>query len=244
MGFVCTFYPIIRIIKQASSHKDANVTTSRTNTNATASPSHMENPALLDSWRRLNLSVKGQPNQFQRHTQRILFALEHKLYQFLPGALQDLFIALGENGRPLRERMYSLVVPLIDHNDREYFHEWLAHNNDSTLECHRFSGSVLTSKTCQIGEEDSDPYSPLTTGTVIQQGRHAIAYGRVENAEVLLESACAKKRPDTSHVEELMSLYAATRQKEKLSALADNLQTKRFKLSKHWKQVLESSKEW
>jgi len=198
----------------------------------------------LDNWRRLNLSIKGQPKQFQQHSQRILFALQHKLHQFLPGALQDLFIALGKNGRPLRERMYSLVVPLIDHNDREYFHEWLAHDTDSTLDCHRFPGSVLISQTCKNNPVDSEPYSPQTSGSLIEKGRHAIAYGQVEIAEAILETACDKKKPDTSHVEELMSLYAATRQKEKLGVFADKLQKQRFKLSKHWKQVLESSKQW
>jgi len=218
------------------------VTSSSTNPSNTNKQPY--DPALLDNWRRLNLSIKGQPKQFQQHSQRILFALQHKLHQFLPGALQDLFIALGKNGRPLRERMYSLVVPLIDHNDREYFHEWLAHDTDSTLDCHRFPGSVLISQTCKNNPVDSEPYSPQTSGSLIEKGRHAIAYGQVEIAEAILETACDKKKPDTSHVEELMSLYAATRQKEKLGVFADKLQKQRFKLSKHWKQVLESSKQW
>ena len=220
------------------------MTISRTNKRNKASSKHAEDPAVLDSWRRLNLSIKGQPNQFQQHSQRLLFALQYNLHQFLPGALQDLFIALGKKGRPLRERMYSLTVPLIDHNDREYFQEWMAHDSDSTLECHRFPGSVLVSQTCRASSVDTDPYSALTTGNLIEQGRHAIDYGRIEIAESLLESACDKKKPETTYVEELMSLYAATRQKEKLTVLASKLQKQRFKLSKHWKQVLESSKEW
>lgn len=220
------------------------MTNSRTTTNNKASSKHSDDPATLDKWRRLNLSIKGQPVQFQQHSQRILFALENNLQQFLAGALQDLFVALGKNGRALRERMYSLVVPLIDHNDREYFHEWLAQDSDATLECQRFLGSVLISQTCQPSSVDSDPYSSLATGSLIEKGRHAIAHGRIEMAESLLETACGKNKPDTTHVEELMSLYAATRQKEKLSTLANKLQKQRFKLSKHWKQVLESSKEW
>lgn len=220
------------------------MTNSRTNTNSDVLSNNADNSALLDSWRRSNLMIKGQPSQFQQHTQRILFAIQNKLHQFLPGALQDLFIALGKNGRPLRERMYSLVVPLIDHNDREYFHEWLAHDSDSTLECHRFPGSVLISQSCLPSSEDSDPYIPLATGSLINKGRHAIAYGRIETTEDLLEAACDKKKPETEYVEELMSLYAASRQKEKLAVFAEKLQKQRFKLSKHWKQVLESSKEW
>ena len=221
------------------------MTNIRTNTNSDALSNNAVNSALLDSWRRLNLIIKGQPNQFQQHSQRILFAIQNDLHQFLPGALQDLFIALGKNGRSLRARMYGLVVPLIDHNDREYFHEWLAHDSDATLECHRFPGAVLRSTTCLPNtEEDADPYAPLSTGSLINKGRHAIAYGRIELTESLLEAACDKKKPETEYVEELMSLYAATRQKEKLAAFADKLQKQRFKLSKHWKQVLESSKEW
>ena len=220
------------------------MTNSRTNSSSDALLNNPENSALLDSWRRSNLIIKGQPNQYQQHSQRILFAIQNKMHQFLPGALQDLFIALGKNGRPLRERMYSLVVPLIDHNDREYFHEWLAHDSDATLQAHRFPGSVLISNSSLPNSEDTDPYSPLTSGSLINKGRHAIAYGRVEMTESLLEAACDKKKPETEYVEELMSLYAATRQKEKLALFAEKLQKQRFKLSKHWKQVLESSKEW
>lgn len=220
------------------------MTNSRTNPNYQASSMNADESALLDNWRRLNLIIKGQPNQFQQHTQRILFAIQNNLHQYLSGSLQDLFIALGQNGRPLRERMHSLVVPLIDHNDREYFHEWLAHNSDLTLGFHRFPGSVLISLSSQTCDDDTDPYAPLTTGSVIEKGRHAIAYGRIEMTESMLETACNQKKPSTEYVEELMSLYAATRQKEKLSVFAEKLQKQRFKLSKYWKQVLESSKEW
>ena len=66
------------------------MTNTRTNQSSKASFKQTDDPAILDSWRRLNLSIKGQPNQFQQHSQRILFALQHKLHRFLPGALQDL----------------------------------------------------------------------------------------------------------------------------------------------------------
>ena len=222
------------------------MTNSRNKTDTNATSEDVNHANMLNEWRRLNLSIKGQPDNYQRHSQRILFTLQSKLYQFLPGTLQDLFIALGENGRPLRERMFSLVLPLLDQSDREYFHEWLAHDSDKTLQCYRFPGAVLSSTTCIGDTSESDPFVAKASGTLIEMSRHAITYGRVETAQSLLEKAYTNSttKPENSLIEELLSLYAATRQKDRLVKFAESLQQKKFKLSNHWKQVLESAKEW
>ena len=224
------------------------MTNSRKHSENSTQTQEANNTRILDEWRSLSLNLKGQPKNFQLHSERILFALESGLNQFLAGALQDLFIALGSQGRPLRSRMFSLVLPLIDQHDREYFHEWLAHNSDSTLSCYRALGSVLVSQSCDksTSSEESDPFVAKTTGPLIERSRYAIANGRVEDAQALLtkEIHNAKGKPDISLVEELLSLLAATRQKETLETFASSLMQQKFKLSKHWKQVLESSKEW
>lgn len=201
---------------------------------------------MLNEWRRLNLNIKGQTGNYKQHTQRIMLALQSGMHQFLPGALQDLFIALGDKGRPLRTRMYTLVLPLLDQNDREYFHEWLAHDSDKTLPCYRFPGSVLISTTCLGNENELDPFVPKKSGSLIEKSRYAITYGRVETAQAELEGALARTttKPENSLIEELLSLYAATRQKDKLTRFADSLVQQKFKLSNHWKQVLESAKGW
>ena len=222
------------------------MTNSRNKPDTNATSEEVNNANLLNEWRRLSLSINGQPDNYKQQSQRILFALESKLNQFLPGALQDLFIALGNNGRPLRERMYSLVLPLLDQNDREYFHEWLAHDSDQTLHCYRFPGAVLTSNTCIGIESESDPFVMKPSGSLIEKSRYAITYGRVETAQALLEKALTTTttKPENSLIEELLSLYAATRQKDKLINFAESLQKQKFKLSNHWKQVLQSAKEW
>lgn len=222
------------------------MTNSRNTPSNSASTDDVNTTKRLDEWRKLNLSIKGQPGNYKQHSQRILFALESGFNQFLPGALQDLFIALGKNGRPLRSRMYTLVLPLIDQNDREYFHEWLAHDSDETLPCYRFPGSVLISTTCMGNESESDPYLPLQSGGLIEKCRHAMSYGRIETAQANLENAynSSTSKPETRLIEEILSLYAATRQKDKLIQFASNLQQQKYTLSKHWKQVLESAKEW
>ncbi|PID46863.1 MAG: hypothetical protein CSB47_01895 [Proteobacteria bacterium] len=204
------------------------------------------NPALFNTWRHFNLSIKAQPEDYKQHSQRILFALQSGLNKFLSGALQDLFIASGENAHSLRNRMYKLVLPLLDQNDREYFHEWLAHGSDKTLPCYRFPGAVLTSTTCMGSEGEPDPYLPRQTGSLLEKSRHAITYGRIETAQAQLEDAFTRSttKAETSLVEEMLSLYAATRQKDKLIRFADDLKQQKYILSSHWKQVLESTKEW
>jgi hypothetical protein len=221
------------------------VTNSRKHSENTTQAQEANNVRILDEWRSLSLNIKGQPKNYQLHSKRILFAIQSGLNQFLAGALQDLFIALGSQGRPLRARMFGLVLPLIDQHDREYFHEWLSHNSDATLGCYRALGSILVSQTCQQNSTESDPFVAKTSGTLIDQSRHAIAHGRVEEAQAQLTKAIhAIKKPELSLVEELLSLLAATRQKESLETFANSLEQQKFKLSKHWKQVLESSKEW
>lgn len=222
------------------------MTNSRKHSENTTQAQEANNIRILDEWRSLSLNVKGQPKNYQQHSKRILFALQSGLNQFLAGALQDLFIALGSQGRPLRSRMFGLVLPLIDQHDREYLHEWLSHDSDATLGCYRALGSVLVSQTCQQDSAESDPFVAKTSGTLIEQSRYAIAHGRVEEAQAQLTKAIheAKGKPQVALVEELLSLLAATRQKESLETFAHSLAQQKFKLSKHWKQVLESSKEW
>lgn len=222
------------------------MTNSQHKSDINATSAEPNKATMLNEWRRLNLNIKGQPDNYKQHSQRILFALQSGLNQYLPGALQDLFIALGDQGAPLRTRMYSLVLPLLDQNDREYFHEWLAHSSDKTLPCYRFPGSVLISTTCMDYESESDPFVPRASGSLIEKSRHAITYGRVETAQEQLEKAytTTTTKPENSLIEELLSLYAATRQKDRLNSFANSLQQQKFKLSNHWKQVLESAKEW
>jgi len=212
------------------------VTNSHKTSESTAQAQEANNIRILDEWRSISLNLKGQPNNYQLHSKRILFALQSGLNQFLAGSLQDLFIALGPQGKPLRERMFGLVLPLIDQHDREYF-------NDG---CYRALGSVLISQTCQQNSSEPDPFAAQQTGTLIERSRHAIAHGRVEEAQALLtqEILKVKAKPEVNLVEELLSLLAATRQKDALSSFAKTLQQQKFKLSTHWKQVLESSKEW
>lgn len=215
----------------------------RSDINATSD--ELNKARVLNEWHRLNLQTKGQPENYKQHSQRILFALHSGLSQYLPGTLQDLFIALGEQGAPLRNRMYSLVLPLLDQNDREYFHEWMAHDSDKTLPHYRFPGSVLTSTSAMDNESESDPYIPKASGSLIEKSRHAISYGRIETAQEMLEKAyTTTTKPENSLIEELLSLYAATRQKDRLIGFANSLQQRKFKLSNHWKQVLDSAKEW
>ena len=229
-----------------SLYKDEKVTNPRRHSENTTQAQDANNIRILDEWRSLSLNIKGQPNNYQLHSQRILFALESGLNQFLAGALQDLFIALGSQGQALRTRMFSLVLPLIDQHDREYFHEWLSHSSDESLVCYRALGSVLASNTCKPDSDEPDSYVAITSGTLIDQSRHAIAHGRIDEAQAQLTQAIhkVKAKPDVTLVEELLSLLAATRQKESLQSFASNLEQQKFNLSKHWKQVLESSKEW
>ena len=216
-----------------------------------SSSSNSQTP--LDKWRYLTLAVSANPPHLPTHTQRIMLALNIHLQPYLSGALQDFFITLKTTGRPLKEKMFNLVSPLLDISNRTYFRQWLEDGTDQHLECRHYPGSVLKSNHCQTSENDNDDNDMAVLGqfldknyqSIVDKSQYCIAYGYIEKGQTLLETEILKKKRRQSHIEQaLLSIYYHSQNKNALQHMTQNLVKMNRTLSEDWKKIQSIAKEW
>lgn len=207
----------------------------------------------LVSWRQLTLGLKANPKDLQRHTQRIMLAMDAHLQPFLPGALQDFFIVLEKTGRPLREKMFNLASPLLQNSDRAYFKKWLAQDSDASLTCQSFPGALLTSETCVAEEQVSvkeeiallNAFLDENYSNSVDKAQYCVAYGCISHGQQLLEtSLMSNRRHRKEEEQELLSIYYYSKNKLALDAMSNTLLKKDKALSEDWKKIQNISKEW
>jgi len=231
-----------------SSFLNSNDTTDTTKQNKIDEP--------LSTWRQLTLNIKGQPKNFQLHTQRIMLAMNIRLQPYLPGALNDFFLSIETAGRPLREKMFRLVSPLLETTQREYFSQWLSEDSDANLECAYYPGAVFSSNNCQKPPTDDDEVDDASLldnflnenyNNVIDKAHYCIAYGNIDHAQKLLElelTLIHKGKQFSKIEQELLNLYYHTKNKQALEAMSQNMLASNKQLSTEWKQVQNAAKEW
>jgi len=211
----------------------------------------------LSAWRHLTLSIKAHPQDLKLHTQRIMLAMNLQLQPYLAGALQDFFVTLKTTGRPLREKMFILVSPLLDNNSRNYFKQWLDEDTDANLECNYYPGAIFISDSCQknliTNDEKEDELSLLDSflnenySNTVDKAHYCIAYGNIEYAQKLLELeiALGQQGQQQSLVEqELLKIYYHSQNKSALDAMSEKMLNNNRVLSADWKKVQNIAKEW
>jgi len=228
---------------------DKSSTKTSTQTNGQTGSNESE---VLALWRTLALRVSHQPDNLKLHTQRLLFGLENGLSDYIPGALQDLFICLQQKGLPLKQRMFSLLSPVMVHSDRVYFQRWLADDSDRNLKCQRLAGSVFKSETCQPVSEVDEIYAPDATQLVgrpvfknqLDEARYNLECGQIMKAQALLENICLKNENDNQAINELQAIYTHTRQTQALQNFTQRFVENGRTLTESWSKLLETAKSW
>ncbi len=201
----------------------------------------------LTIWRSLTLRVSQQPANIKLHTQRLLFALENGLADYVSGALQDLFICLKQKGLPLRQRMFNLLSPVMVQSDRVYFQRWLADNSDQNLDCHRFPGSVFTSDTCRVADAGSEAIPPggkPVFKNQLEEARYNLEIGQIVKAQALLENICAKESNNLEAIKELQNVYICTESADSLQRFTQQLMKNSKPLPEIWQKLVDTAKSW
>lgn len=219
----------------------------------TFSSAHAENKIIsneqdiLAIWRTLTLRISHEPENLKLHAQRLLFALENNIANYISGALQDLFICLGGKGFSLRQRMFNLISPVMVQSDRIYFQRWLMDDSDKNLACERFLGAVFKSETCQSTQE-GDESNGLTTHLAFKnqlvEARYNLEAGQIVKGQALLENYCIKNENDSEAINELQTIYSCTKNKNALIQFTQKLGEKGGQIPSVWTTLLNDSNAW
>ncbi len=201
----------------------------------------------LKAWKYYSHHITRFPLDLRAHAQRLFLSLDNGLKAFLAGAIQDLFIALGDNGADLRRKMLELVKPELETKDIAYFEVWL-----STGKRKDFSykaGSVLDQGLpgesqklvvpTEIEEEEVASY-----GNAVEEAQACLEYGQVEEAQKILEEELTRNSQDVDVAQELLNIYQYTRDRSSLESTTEKLLAAGVELSEDWQQVQIESQDW
>lgn len=193
----------------------------------------------LNARRYLTSRVARDHLDLRAHLQRIYLVLDDDTREdLLFGALLDLFLALGDKGRELREATLELARPRLDSDD----HAFLAAHLDRGLQrldvLPIASGSILDH--ALFGNShlvERQRAELLMDADTVDIAIMHLEHGDVDAARTLLEEALVKD-PSQSAVEtELLEIYRRTRDEAGFLSMRKQLQAKGATLSADWNEL-------
>lgn len=190
--------------------------------------------------RHLAHHVKRYPLDLRVQVQRILINQERG---HLSGALQDLFIALKNNGLKIRQMVYDHVSEHLPQDEQAFFSKWLEDGYDEIHSERFIEGSVLAAGLASKGlplltlvARESSSYT-----SHYQEAIDCLEYGQLEVAQELLEQEMLNPEGDSRAEKELLQVYSYTKDDESKARLLALLTEQGRELSPDWK--LSNTKE-
>jgi hypothetical protein len=183
--------------------------------------------------RYLAYHVKRYPLDLRVQVQRVLLSQGQKC---LPGALQDLFIALKNNGLKLRQMTYDQVSEHLSPDEQAFFSKWLEEGGDEVNTERFIEGSVLAvglgSKGLPLLSKSVREASSYTSH--YQEAVDCLEYGQLDVAQELLEQEMLNPEGDSRAEEELIRVYSYTKDSESKARLFALLTEQGRELSPDW----------
>ncbi|PWR00326.1 hypothetical protein DKW60_01865 [Leucothrix pacifica] len=177
--------------------------------------------------------IRRYPLDLRAQVQRVLM---NKDQSDLAGALQDLFIALKDNGHKLRELVFAQVSAHLSDEHRQYFSAWLEHGFDQGYDDRFMTGSVLATGLPQkayplitLAAREKTTYT-----SYYQEAVDCLEYGQLEVAQELLEQEMLNPEGDPRTEEELLRVYSYSKDYESQERLRSLLQEQGRELSPGW----------
>ena len=169
--------------------------------------------------------ILGKPDDLRAHVQRILLLIESGGRAALYNALLDLMIALGKNGRPLKQRILNVAQPLLAPATAKYFLEHLdsgvaaddpqvVRAKGALLRLPRVAGAPL------VKRSENATSRPVS---VMEQANSFLEYGQLEQAVELLENTLFQNPDQDSEAELLLGLYRTLREEARWHGMREQL---------------------
>ncbi len=163
----------------------------------------LERPYL----RHLEQRIVRNPRDLLSHVRRIYLASALADDITIAGALTDLFLILGREGRPLRERLLQLVSHQLDAETRRFFEAQLdggLDENEATFDMpeSRLSKRLLGTTSIVSRASDAKGFDDP-----VRLALESISRGHDDLAQAVLEGALETDPGNTQVSEALLALY-------------------------------------
>lgn len=187
---------------------------------------------------RLVFRVSKTPKYLQGHLERIYYCHQHHLDDALYGALLDLFIVLGHEGKALGKRMLVGTQSRLRQDQSQTLHNLLQNNISvrSLLPISRYSvfirglvaDKILVEFTIQGAAADKDP---------LDLAKDFIEYDQLDEAVSTLEDAILSAPARVDLHEALAELFKNTRNALGFKRMHSILTRKNFRLPPVWEEL-------
>lgn len=190
-------------------------------------------PRLVDQWRLISYfahQIARQPSDLLSHTRRIIFHASLKDQEGVYGALLDLYLALGSKGSKLRQGMLEIANDFLSDDQKTLF---ATHQQSGILPSQALPASSTSilgnffSGTSQLLSLDNSPV-PKESDLALKESMKLLIFGKVEQAQQLLEGAVIADPLHYGLNKELLGIYRRNDSKEdfrKMRALLQGAET-------------------
>ena len=194
-------------------------------------PSGMD---VQDAWRHFSMQIARDPLDIEAHTRRVLLASRPPLTDRTFGALVDLFLALGDNGRSLRRQLLEQATAWLDPDDAHFLrlHLDTRLSRGAQLPTQRWSmlDTAVVGSLNMVGLQRRE----VAKETPFQQAMSLLEYGDLAGARGMLEFALLEE-PDNEEVNrELLAIYQHSRDDAGKAEMADKLVARHGALPSGW----------
>lgn len=194
-------------------------------------PSGMD---VQDAWRHFSMQIARDPLDIEAHARRVLLASRPPLTDRAFGALVDLFLALGDNGRSLRRQLLEQASAWLDPDDAHFLrlHLDTRLSRGAQLPTQRWSvlDTAVVGSLSMVGLQRRE----VAQETPFQQAMSLLEYGDLAGARGMLELALLDE-PDNEEVNrELLAIYQHSRDDAGKAEMADKLVARHGALPSGW----------
>ncbi len=143
------------------------------------------------AWHYLSHCILRKHRDLHNHTKRVSLCHKVTMHAFLPGALHDLFVALGRIGYELQTRIFIASQTFMIRKHIEFFQVWLIDKSRPAADIDIFPGALLS-----VAADDIVPDGKLITTANVklesfpieQQIEQLISSANLHGASKLLDN--------------------------------------------------------
>ncbi len=177
-----------------------------------------------DSWRHLTSSISRNPKDLESHVRRVMLAVQAPLPDQLFGAMLDLYLVLGPNGRHLREALLDQATPQLEPEDQHFLRHYLAEGLSRDVQLPAAKGSVLDPAAIGSVRLVEKQKAVVAETSALEQAVQLLDDGDLDGARQLLESALLADPSDEAVAKELLLIYRHSRDEAAQAAMLARLQ--------------------
>lgn len=191
-------------------------------------------PDPVAAWRHFSALVARDPLDIEAQVRRVMLACRPPHTSQAFGSLLDLFLALGPQGRSLRQMMLDLASPWIEADEAGFLRAHLESGLVRGALLPAGTGAVLDTAVIGSTQAVRHERAAAQTGSRVEEAISLLDHGDLPGARGLLEEVLLDDPHDETATRELLAIYHHSRDADAKAALQARLLARHGALPPAW----------